>query len=70
MVKSFPLPNEVPPVATSNQFNIPADPLAESVTVPVPQRLAGVVAMIVGVALMVATTAVRAEVHPLFAACT
>jgi hypothetical protein len=26
--------------------------------------------MIVGVALMVATTAVRAEVHPLFAACT
>ncbi|MNT99190.1 hypothetical protein D3C72_2419800 [compost metagenome] len=44
---------------------VPALAVAPSVTVPAPHRLLGVVPVIVGIVLIVATTAVLAEVvHP------
>jgi hypothetical protein len=70
VVKLVPVPNEEPPVDAAYQFNVPALAVAPSVTVPVPQREAGVVAVMVGVVLTVATTAVLAEVQPEFVAST
>ena len=50
---------------------VPADAVASRATVPVPQRLAGVVAVIVGIAFTVAITAVlEVVVHPLAVAST
>ena len=63
VVKEVPEPSEVPPVAAANQEIVPAEAVAPSVTVPVPQIAAGVVAVMVGGVLMVASTAERAEVH-------
>ena len=40
---------------------VPADAVAPNATVPVPQRAAGVVPVIVGIALIVAVTMVRVE---------
>ena len=57
------MPNALPPVLTSYQLNVPALATAPKLTVPVPQRLFGVVEVMLG-APMVAITAVRAEVHP------
>lgn len=43
VVKVAPVPSEEPPVAAAYQLIVPDDADAPSVTVPVPQRLAGVV---------------------------
>ena len=48
VVNEVPVPSDVPPVAALYQFNVPALAVAPNVTVPVPQRLAGVVAVMVG----------------------
>jgi hypothetical protein len=48
VVKVVPVPKLVPPVAAEYQLMVPADAVAPSVTVPVPQRLSGVVPVIVG----------------------
>ena len=66
-----PVPRLAPPVAAEYQFIVPADAVASSETVPVPQTLPGVVAVIVGIAFTVAVTAVLvAVVHPLAVAST
>ena len=66
-----PVPRLVPPVAAAYQFIVPAEAVAPRVTVPVPQVLPGVVPVIVGTVLTVATTAVLAAVvQPLFVAST
>ena len=66
VVNDVPVPTKVPPVRASYQLIVPADAVAPNVTVPVPQTDPGVVPVIVGIALTVATTAVRdAVVHPL-----
>ena len=48
VVKVAPVPSDVPPVGALYQFKVPALAVAPKVTVPVPQRLAGVLAVIVG----------------------
>ena len=63
MVKEVPVPREVPPVAAANQEIVPAEAVAPMVTAPVPQIAAGVVAVMLGAVVMVATTAERGEVH-------
>ncbi len=60
VVNEFPDPSEVPPVKAANQLIVPTDAVAPKVTVPVPQFAPGVLEEIVGIALIVATTAVRA----------
>ena len=71
VVKLVPIPKLVPPVATEYQLMVPADAVAPRVTVPVPQRLLGVVPVIVGIGFMVATTAVLLPVvHPIAVAST
>ena len=71
MVKLVPVPKLVPPMATEYQLTVPADAVAPRVTVPVPQRLLGVVPVIVGIVLIVANTAVLLTVvHPISVAST
>ena len=70
VVNEAPVCKAVPPVEAANQESVPAEAVAANVTVPVPQRLPGVVPVIVGAALTVATTAVLAEVHPPLVTCT
>ena len=71
VVNVVPVPRLVPPVAAAYQLIVPADAEAPNVTVPVPQRLPGVVAVIVGIVFTVAVTAVRvAVVQPLSVAST
>ena len=65
-----PLANKTPLAADPYQPIVPALAVATSVTVPEPHRFAGVVAVIVGVALTVAMTAVRCERQLPFAAST
>ena len=61
VVKDVPVTSEVPPVATAYQLMVPALDAAPRTTVPVPQRDPGVVPVIDGGLLIVATTAVRDE---------
>ena len=71
VVNEVPVPSDVPPVAAAYQFKVPALAVAPKVTVPVPQRLAGVVAVTVGMAFTVAMTAVLvAVVQPVLVAST
>ena len=58
VVNEVPVPNEVPPVDAAYQLIVPAEAAAPRATVPVLQRLAGVVAVIVGMVFTVAITAV------------
>jgi hypothetical protein len=53
VVKELPVPKLVPPVAALYQFIVPALAVADKVTVPVPQRAAGAVAVMVGITLTV-----------------
>ena len=46
-----------------NQLIVPEFAVAVKVTVPAPQRLAGVVFVITGISFTVATTALRADVQ-------
>ena len=59
VVKLVPVPKLNPPVEASYQLIVPVDVVALSVTVPLPQRLFGVVPVIAGIAFTVAITAVR-----------
>ncbi len=71
VVNDVPFPKLVPPVAALYQLIVPALAVAANTTVPVPQRLAGVFAVIVGIAFTVAATAVLvAVVHPFAVAST
>ena len=71
MVNDAPVPRLVPPVAVAYQLIVPAEAVAPRVTVPVPHTLPGVVPVIVGTGLIVATTAVLvAVVHPALVAST
>ena len=71
VVKDVPVPRLVPPTAAAYQFIVPMEDVAPRVTVPELQTLAGVVPVIVGTVLTVATTALLvAEVQPPFVAST
>jgi len=50
VVNDVPVPKLVPPVAAAYQLMVPALGVAPKVTVPVPQRLAPVLDVMVGVA--------------------
>ena len=64
VANEVPVAKDAPPVAAAYQLIVPAEAVAVSVTVPVLQRLAPDEAVIVGVGLTVATTAVlNAEEH-------
>jgi hypothetical protein len=63
-VKEVPVPRELPPEAAANQLIVPAEAAAPRVTVPVPQRAAGVVPVIDGVVLTV-TVVEAVPVQPL-----
>ena len=58
VVNVAPVPTEAPPLEAAYQLIVPAEAEAARVTVPVPQRLAGVPVIVVK-ALTVAITAVR-----------
>ena len=49
VVNNAPVPKLVPPVAALYQLMVPALAVAPKVTVPVPQRLAGLVTVMVGI---------------------
>jgi hypothetical protein len=71
VVKDVPVPNEDPPDDAAYQLIVPAEAVAPRITVPVPQRDADVVPVIVGIVLTVAVTGVlETVVHPLFVAST
>ena len=71
VVNDAPVAKLVPPIAALYQLIVPALAVAAKVTVPVPQRLAGVFAVMLGMAFTVATTAVLvAVVHPFAVAST
>jgi len=59
VVNVVPVPREAPPLMPAYQLMVPAEAVAPSATVPVPQRLAGVVPVIVGIVFTVAITAER-----------
>ena len=65
VVNDVPVPKLVPPVAAAYQLMVPALGVAPKVTVPVPQRLAPVLDVMVGIAFTV-TALVVAE-QPLVA---
>ena len=65
VVKFVPVPILTPPVLPEYQFIVPADEVADKVTVPLPHLLPGVVPVIVGIGLTVASTDVLVPVvHP------
>ncbi len=71
VVKLVPVPRLEPPVDASYQLIVPADAVAPSETVPVPQREPSVVPEMVGAVLTVAVTAVLDDVvQPLAVAST
>ena len=71
VVKEIPAPNDTPPVDAAYQLIVPAEGVAPRLTVPVLQRLAGVVAEMVGVVFTVAITAVlEVVVQPVLVAST
>ena len=65
VVKLFPVPTKFPPVEASYQFIVPILAVACKVNVPVSQRDAGVVLVIVGMATEVYATPVLIELQPL-----
>lgn len=66
VVKEFPVPSDVPPVGAAYQLIVPDEAEATRVTVPGPQRVAGMVEIIDGVTLIVAIIAVLAAVVQVF----
>ena len=66
VVKGEPVPTCVPPVAASYHFKIPpAQPEADKLSVPVPQREAPVPDGAVGIVFTVPVTCVLGLIHPL-----
>ncbi len=71
MVNDAPVAIDVPPVNAVYQLIVPALAVAPNTAVPVPQRLAGVLAVMVGIVFTVAATDVLvAVVQPLAVAST
>ena len=71
VVKIVPVAIELPPVNAVNQLTVPSEAVASKDKVPAPHLLEGVVAVIVGIVLTVANTAVlSSEAHPLLVAST
>jgi len=71
VVYEVPVPREEPPVEAAYQLIMPELAVAPNVTVPVPQRLPGVVDVMVGSGLIVAKTDVLVGVvQPLLVAST
>ena len=71
VVKLVPVPKLLPPVLAAYQLMVPALAVAPKVTVPASQREAAVLAVILGVVFIVATTAVLVPVvQPLAVAST
>ena len=70
VVNDVPESSGVPPVNALYQLIVPALAVAPNTTVPVPQRLAGVLAVMVGTAFTVITdaalVAVGVEIHVAF----
>jgi hypothetical protein len=64
VVNDVPVPNDEPPEEAAYQFNVPALAVALRVTVPVPQREAGVVPLTVGIAFTVTFTVISAVAVP------
>lgn len=58
VVKLVPVPKDAPPVAAAYQLMVPAEAVAPSVTVPASHRDAGVVAVMLGPPVIVASTCV------------
>ena len=56
VVNDVPVPSDEPPDEAAYQLIVPADAVAPKLKVPVPQREAGVVPVIVGLALTVMVT--------------
>ena len=65
MVNDVPVEILVPPVAALYQLIVPALAVAPNTTVPVEQRLAGVLAVMVGIVFTTTATAVEVSLHPL-----
>ena len=61
VAKVVPVAKAEPPVGTLYQLIVPAVAAAAKVTLPLSQRLAGVVEVMIGVVFTVAITADRAE---------
>ncbi len=71
VVNDVPVPSDAPPVEAAYQLIVPAEAVAPKVTVPVPQRDAGVVDVIDGIVFTDAVTDVLdAVVQPLAVAST
>ena len=71
VVNDVPVPSEEPPVEPAYQLIVPALAAAPKVTVPLPHTELGVVPLIVGIVLTVASTPVLvAVVQPLAVAST
>ena len=70
VVNETPVANDVPPVKAEYQLIVPALAVAPNATVPVPQRFAGVLAVMVGIAFTVITDAALVafgvEIHVAF----
>jgi len=64
VVKGVPVPTCVPPVAASYHFNVPVQPEAVKLTVPVPQRELPAPVGATGTALTVPVTCVLVLTHP------
>ena len=62
-MKLAPVPKAVPPVAAAYQLKVPAEAVAPKVTLPVPQRDAGVVDVMVGTVFTVTVTATLSELQ-------
>ena len=67
VVNDAPVANDIPPVKAEYQLIVPALAVAPNATVPVPHIAAGVLAVMVGIALTVASTAVLVAVVQPFA---
>ncbi len=67
VVNVAPVANDVPPVKAEYQLIVPALAVAPNATVPVPQRLAGVLAVMVGIVFTITATDVLAAVVQPFA---
>ena len=65
VVNDTPESSGVPPVKAEYQLIVPALAVAPNTIVPVPQRLAGVLAVMVGMVFTTTTTAVEVSLHPL-----
>ena len=63
VVKFVPVPILTPPVLPEYQFIVPADDVADKVTVPLPHLLPAVVPVIVGIGLTVTVTIVLEELE-------